>query len=169
MPVFRSANDSSPQTQKPRSSGQEANLSILAAGMRVVGTLETDGVVRIEGRVEGNLSASGQVLISAGGVVEGDVTTRQAIVAGEVRGQIIASESVELKPGCTVHGDIATPRIKVEEGGEVNGNLRMTDQRGQRDGRGPGQGAGKDQPQQRAEVKPGEVAKADRLELQSVG
>jgi len=169
MPVFRSANASPPQIQKPRNNGQEANLSILAAGMRVTGTLETDGVVRIEGRVEGNLSAGGQVLISAGGVVEGDVTTRQAIVAGEVRGQIIASESVELKPGCTVHGDIATPRIKVEEGGEVNGNLRMTDQRVQRDGRGPGQRAEKDQATERAEVNQGEAEKPERLELQSVG
>jgi len=168
MPVFRSANDSSPQAQKPRSSAHEANLSILAAGMRVVGTLETDGVVRIEGKVEGNLSAGGQVLISAGGLVEGDVTTRQAIVAGEVRGQIIASESVELKPGCTVHGDITTPRIKVEEGGEVNGNLRMTDHRVQRDSRGPDQRPIKDQAKQQGEVKQIETEKAERLELQSV-
>jgi cytoskeletal protein CcmA (bactofilin family) len=104
----------------------ERDLSILAAGMRIAGTLETDGFLRIEGTVEGDLRAKGQVLVSPGGSIEGDLHTRQAIVAGEVRGQIFATESVELKAGCKVDGDITTPRIKVEEGGVVNGELRMS-------------------------------------------
>jgi len=108
-----------------RGSGVEARLSILASGTRITGALETDGVLRVEGSVEGNLRADGQIVIAPGGLVEGDITTRQAIVAGEVRGQIVAEESVELKAGCRVLGDITTPRIAVEEGGSVNGQLKM--------------------------------------------
>lgn len=110
---------------QPRSSGREPDLSILAAGMRITGALETEGFLRVEGRVEGDLRADGQVLVSPGGVVEGDIKTRQAIVAGEVNGEIVAEESVELKAGCQVNGNISTPRITVEEGGAINGQLHM--------------------------------------------
>ncbi len=107
--------------------GSEAPLSILARGVKLIGTLETSGVVRVEGEVEGDLRAKGgQILVAPGGLVEGDLEAALAVVAGEVRGQIVAAELVELKAGSVVHGNITTPRITVEEGGAVNGTLAMT-------------------------------------------
>ena len=125
MSMFGATKDGTP-TPLPRSGGREPNLSILAAGTRITGALETEGFLRVEGRVEGDLRAEGQVLVSPGGVVEGNIKTRQAVVAGEVNGEILAEESVELKAGCQVNGNISTPRITVEEGGAVNGELRMS-------------------------------------------
>lgn len=107
--------------------GADAPLSILARGVKLTGTLETTGVVRVEGAVDGDLRArEGQVLVAPGGAVEGDVEAALAVIAGTVRGHIVATELVELKAGSVVHGDITTPRITVEEGGAVNGTLRMT-------------------------------------------
>jgi cytoskeletal protein CcmA (bactofilin family) len=135
MSVFGTVKLNSGENLSVRGSGGESGLSILASGTRITGALETDGLLRVEGRVEGNLRAGGQILIAPGGVVEGDITTRQAVVAGEVRGHIVAEESVELKAGCEVHGDITTPCIAVEEGGSVNGQLRMTELPERRSGR----------------------------------
>lgn len=126
MAVFGAAKGSGNVSGHQRIGGREPNVSIVAAGMRITGTLETEGFLRVEGKVEGDLRAAGQVLVSPGGLVEGDIHSRQAIVAGEVRGQIIAGESVDLKSGCMVVGDITTPRITVEEGGAVNGQLKMS-------------------------------------------
>ncbi len=75
--------------------------------------------------MDGNIRADGQVLVAPGGVVEGDMMTRRAIVGGEMRGQILADELVVLRTGCNVQGDVVTPRIAVEEGATLNGNLRM--------------------------------------------
>ncbi len=104
---------------------QEQGLSILAVGTRITGGIEIDGVLRVAGRVDGNIRADGQVLVAPGGVVEGDMMTRRAIVGGEMRGQIFADELVVLRTGCTVQGNVVTPRIAVEEGATLNGNLRM--------------------------------------------
>ncbi len=41
----------------PRGSGRDADLSIIAAGTRVVGELATDGVLKVEGTVEGSIRA----------------------------------------------------------------------------------------------------------------
>ena len=103
----------------------EPGLSIIGTGMRVVGHITADGVVKIEGTVVGTVRAGRQVLVGKGGEVEGDVISREAIIGGEVRGSIRAEERVEIQASCVVHGDIAAKRILVQEGGEINGVVRM--------------------------------------------
>src|SRR5213082_609917 len=75
----------------------EAGLSIIGTGMRVVGDITADGVVKIEGTVVGTVRAGRQVLVGKGGEVEGDVISREAIIGGEVRGSIRADERIERK------------------------------------------------------------------------
>ena len=100
-------------------------LSIIGAGMKVTGDLFAEGVIKVEGTVVGTVRAARQVLVAKGGVVEGDVFTREAIVGGEVRGGIQADERVEIQGTSVVHGDIATRKLFVQEGGEINGVIRM--------------------------------------------
>ena len=101
----------------------EAALSIIGSGMRVVGDITAEGVVKIEGTVIGTVRAGRQVLVAKGGEVEGDVITREAIIGGEVRGSIRADERVEIQASCVVHGDIAAKRLLVQEGGDRPGIL----------------------------------------------
>ena len=108
-----------------RGQGRETTLSIVAPDLTVIGELKTEGVVKIDGLVEGNVRAARQVLISKGGAVKGDVITKEAIVGGRVTGSIQAAERVEVQNTATVEGDIVTQRILVHEGGEVNGNVKM--------------------------------------------
>ena len=87
--------------------------------------LRVQGVIRIEGRVAGNVISGVQIRLSEGSVVEGDLRTREAVLGGEVHGNVIASERVEVQPTAAVHGDIITPRLLIQEGGRVNGGVRM--------------------------------------------
>jgi cytoskeletal protein CcmA (bactofilin family) len=103
-------------------------FSIVAKDMTIVGNLETEGVVRIEGRVKGTVRAGAQVLIGQGAQLEGDLHTKEAVVGGEVIGSIHATERVELQPTASVTGNITTPRIAVLEGGKVTGEVRIEDQ-----------------------------------------
>ena len=100
-------------------------VSIIAPDMVIAGDLKAEGVVRIEGRIAGNVSAGNQILLSQGGVVEGDLATREAVLAGEVHGTVVASERIEVQPTAQVHGDIVTPRLLIQEGGRINGAIRM--------------------------------------------
>lgn len=100
-------------------------FSIVASDMTVVGDLETEGVVRIEGRVKGTVRAGGQVLVSLGAVIEGDLHTQEAVIAGQVSGSIHARERLELQATAVVAGDILTPRIAIVEGARVSGEVKM--------------------------------------------
>jgi cytoskeletal protein CcmA (bactofilin family) len=100
-------------------------LSIIGTGMTVRGDLDANGVVKIEGSVDGNVRAAAQVLVAKGGSVQGDVDTTEAVVGGTVSGAIRARDRVEIQAGASVHGDITTRRIAVAEGGTLNGLIRM--------------------------------------------
>jgi cytoskeletal protein CcmA (bactofilin family) len=75
--------------------------------------------------VEGTIRAQQQIVIARGGSVAGDLHTREAIVGGRVTGAIFADDRVEVQRGSVVNGDITAQRIMVQEGGEVNGHVRM--------------------------------------------
>lgn len=105
--------------------GGEPALTIVAAGSRFEGELRSNGVIKVEGEIVGTVNAERQVLVARGGRIEGDVVTAEAVLGGEVTGSVSADERVEVQTGAVVHGDIATKRLVVQEGGEVNGQVRM--------------------------------------------
>ena len=100
-------------------------FSIIASDMTVIGDLETEGVVRIEGRVKGTVRVGSQVLVASGAVIERDLHTQGAVIAGQVSGAIHARERVELQATAMVAGDILTPRISIIEGARVTGEVKM--------------------------------------------
>jgi cytoskeletal protein CcmA (bactofilin family) len=100
-------------------------FSIIASDMTVIGDLETEGVVRIEGRIRGTVKVGSQVLVAPGAVIEGDLHTQEAVIAGQVSGAIHARERIELQATALVTGDILTPRISIVEGARVTGEVKM--------------------------------------------
>ncbi len=122
---------SSPLRKSQRGPGErETALSIVAADLRVEGALSSTGVIRIEGTVIGNVQAERQVLVAKGGIVEGDIHTREAALSGKVIGSVLGHERVELQPSAVIEGNITTPRLVVHEGAVVRGRIRMGTQNG---------------------------------------
>lgn len=122
----RNAEAQSAPPPAPKGAPAAGGLSVIGAGMTVRGDIESNGVVKIEGAVEGQLNARNQVLVARGGDVTGNIDTREAIIGGAVHGSISASERVEIQSGATVEGDITTQRIAVAEGAKVDGVIRMS-------------------------------------------
>ena len=105
----------------------EAGLSVIAAGMKIVGDIESTGVVKIEGIVEGAVRVARQLLLGRQGTVHGDIRAHEVVIGGTVVGTIVADERVEIQGTSTVQGDIHTKSIVVLEGGVINGTVRMGD------------------------------------------
>ena len=103
----------------------EAGLSVIAAGMKIVGDIESTGVVKIEGIVEGAIRGARQLLLGRQGTVHGDIRAHEVVIGGTVVGTIVADERVEIQGTSSVQGDIHTKSIVVLEGGVINGTVRM--------------------------------------------
>ena len=125
MGIFSSPAHDEHGNELKRRRTDQIPFSIIASDMTVVGDLETEGVVRIEGRVRGTVRVGAQVLVAQGAVIEGDLHTQEAVVAGHVTGAIHARERVEVQATAQVAGDIHTPRIAIVEGARVTGEVKM--------------------------------------------
>ena len=103
----------------------EAGLSVIASGMKIIGDIESTGVVKIEGIVEGAIRGARQLLLGRQGTVHGDIRAHEVVIGGTVVGTIVADERVEIQGTSSVQGDIHTKSIVVLEGGVINGTVRM--------------------------------------------
>ncbi len=125
MGIFSNAARDEEGNELRRRKTDQIPFSIIASDMTVIGDLETEGVVRVEGRVRGTVRVGAQVLVSQGAVIEGDLHTQEAVIAGQVSGAIHARERVELLATAMVAGDILTPRISIIEGARITGEVKM--------------------------------------------
>jgi len=108
-----------------RGGSVEASLSIIAAGMRITGDIETNGTLKIDGRIEGSVTGARQVLLGRNGAVHGDIHAGEVVLGGLVQGSVVAGERLELQGSAVVDGDIDTKSIVVLEGARINGAVRM--------------------------------------------
>ncbi len=106
---------------------REGVISIIGPGMRVVGDCETEGTLRVEGTVEGTVRAGKAVVLGKEGVVDGDIATQDAVVGGRVTGSIVADSRLELQATCIVEGEVRARRLKLDEGGKLNGTVHVGD------------------------------------------
>lgn len=128
------------RTDAPKELGDV--VSIIGPGMRIVGDCSSDGTIRVEGKVEGSVNAGKSVVVGKDGVVKGDISTQDAIIAGTVDGSVTAESRVELQASCRVQGDIRSRRVKLDEGGQVDGQLHMGASATTRSSSGPGMSSG---------------------------
>lgn len=126
-----------PQPQKPRerplttSRNQgDAAISIIGSGMKVVGDISTEGIVRVEGQVRGTIRAGTAVVLGQAGAIEGNVYTEDAVIGGRVSGSIVAANRLELQSTCSVDGEIRTraEHLKLEEGARFAGQVQMIEE-----------------------------------------
>jgi cytoskeletal protein CcmA (bactofilin family) len=111
---------SAPQQQAPGS-----GYSLLDSQLTVDGDIDTQGSLRIDGRLNGSIRRADTVVLGAGASMNGDVYAREVIVGGTLTGDVYATERVELQPTAIVTGDITAQVVLVQEGGVVNGRVQM--------------------------------------------
>lgn len=105
----------------------EIPLSIIANGMRIIGDIETTGVLKVDGRIDGSVNGARQVLLGRGASIHGAVHADEVVIGGIVDGGIVAAERLELQATAIVNGDIETKSIIVQEGARINGVVKMSD------------------------------------------
>ena len=96
----------------------------IGTNTRVVGTITSDGHMRIDGSVEGDIVVLGNLIIGETGRVVANVKAQTVHVSGAIKGQITA-DAIEISPTGKVWGDITTDSLHVEPGGFFRGQSAM--------------------------------------------
>lgn len=98
--------------------------SVLAPDAVFEGVLSFRGAVRIEGRLKGDVLATGTLLIEPGAIVQGRVEVDELVVGGTLEGEATVRRRVELQASARVAASLHTPRLALAEGCVLDGRCR---------------------------------------------
>jgi cytoskeletal protein CcmA (bactofilin family) len=136
---------------KPEAPSGDAAISLIAPGMKIVGDCETDGTIRVEGKIEGTIRAGKSVVVGRSGEVVGDIFTQDAVISGQVNGNIAAESRLELQSTCNIQGELRSRRVQLDEGARFNGQVHM-DEAGSRTIKAPEKRSAVDSPEARPQA-----------------
>lgn len=94
-------------------------------GTKVIGDIHTEGNLRLDGELEGNMISKSKVVLGATCRVSGNVKAQNAEIEGHVSGVVEIAEMLLLKPTAVIEGDILTGKLVVEPGAVFNGQCKM--------------------------------------------
>lgn len=99
--------------------------TIISGGITVTGNLHGEGVIRVEGKIEGEVSLEGTLIVTPTGRIKGPINADSVKIAGSVEGNIHARDHLQLEKTGTIQGDVTTVSIVIEAGGCLNGRSTM--------------------------------------------
>ena len=112
----------SAKAQKDCSMVQPPQLTVIAEGVMIQGSIQAEGGIELRGEVAGNIVSKGDLRLH--GRLVGDVAGKNVeILGGWVNGNVTASGNTKVDEGAVVIGDIRTEALAVN--GRIKGDLTV--------------------------------------------
>jgi cytoskeletal protein CcmA (bactofilin family) len=111
------------QKSYPETPTQSINL--ISQGTKILGDIISDGDIRIDGYLKGNITTKGRLVIGSSGSIEGEIACSNIEISGHFKGKISASELLTMKSSAVVSGDINISKLGVEPGSLFSGTCQM--------------------------------------------
>ncbi len=118
--MFSKGDKTVSQTKAPVKS--DGAPSIISANLHIVGDMNTDGEIQVDGTVDGDVKGNA-VTIGTNATVNGEITADSVVVRGAVNGRVKA-DTVHLAESAKVNGDIWHQSLAVEAGAHLDGHCK---------------------------------------------
>jgi len=125
MPASMAAHMAAPGASEP-AAAQHARVqagvptqSVIDSWLTITGNLESQGDIRIEGQISGDIRCA-NLVIGRDAMVSGDIVAEEAVVRGKVKGTIRAHRVILQETAC-VESAIYHKVLSVDEGASFNG------------------------------------------------
>lgn len=92
----------------------------------IKGDVESSGDIRVDGKLVGSLKSNGKIVVGQTGIIEGDLTCKQADISGVVKGVLHCDELTTLKATSKVELDMMTKQLCIEVGAIFTGKCQMS-------------------------------------------
>jgi len=99
--------------------------SVLAAGTSVVGLIETDNDLRLDGTLKGDIRCGGKLVMGVQSSLKGTIQCVNAEILGKVEAQVETKELLILRSQAIVTGNVSTSILMIEPGAVLNGTCSM--------------------------------------------
>lgn len=122
MPLFKES-----RTAGAGPLGLEDGLTVVDRDITLVGDIVSEENIRLRGRIEGNVTTSGSVVIEPRAEVHGDVIAENLIVEGSMEGKVVVARKFELRPTGRMRGDIRASVVAIAEESFLQGKVLATE------------------------------------------
>ncbi len=99
--------------------------NIIGNGTKIVGDIETNGDLRIDGTIEGNVNSKGKLVLGAAGSIKGSIRCANAEISGNFEGKADITELLSLRSTSNFKGEMNINKLSVEPGAVFNGTCNM--------------------------------------------
>lgn len=102
-----------------------SSANLIQSGTIITGDVESNGNIRIDGTLNGTVSAGGKVILGSTGTVEGEINCINADIEGHVNGVVRVKELLALKATAVVTGELIVSKLSIEPGARFTGTCSM--------------------------------------------
>jgi len=127
------------KSSKKKTPKHDEITAFLGAGTQYNGQFNFQGIVRIDGGVNGDIFSDGTLVLGEEGVVEGRIFVGRLVSNGSIVGDVVATDRIALNKNSRLKGNLRAPIVVIEDGAIFNG--RVTTGPGALDGVATGVGA----------------------------
>jgi len=99
--------------------------TLIGADSSFQGIITATGTIRVDGKFEGEISCTGDLVIGEGGKVKANVKVRNLLLSGELEGNVAVQGRIEITLSGKLYGDIATTNLVIDEGAVFRGKCDM--------------------------------------------
>lgn len=92
---------------------------------KIKGDIVSEADFRIDGKLDGNVTTSGKVVIGKGGYIHGKVECVNADIEGSFNGELLVSDLLSLKASAVIEGSVSVTKLAVEPGATFNASCTM--------------------------------------------
>lgn len=99
--------------------------NFISQGTKIIGDFISEGDLRIDGTIEGNIKTAGKVVVGKSGVIKGNLEGTDAYFEGKFLGKLTLEGTLTLKETAQVEGDVVIGKLAVEPGAAFNATCVM--------------------------------------------
>jgi cytoskeletal protein CcmA (bactofilin family) len=97
----------------------------ISQGTTIVGDINAEGGIRVEGSVNGTIITPGKVVIGKTGELTGSLVCDNADVEGKVVGNLRINGTLTLRATAHIEGEVTVAKLAVEPGATFNASCVM--------------------------------------------
>jgi cytoskeletal protein CcmA (bactofilin family) len=101
------------------------NINLVGLGTEINGDIKSNGDLRIDGTLIGNLNIQGKVVVGETGRIKGELICKNSDISGVVEGKITVEELLSLKSSARINGDVNVGKLAIEPGCKFTGYCNM--------------------------------------------
>lgn len=104
---------------------EHTSINLIGTGTTINGEIKSNGDIRIDGTINGQVYSKGKIVVGNTGVIEGEIYCQNADFSGNIKAKVEVSELLTLKATSRLKGEIITNKLSIEPGARFTGTCTM--------------------------------------------